>query len=270
LVLAAGSFSKHHALLAKPEPAVRVGISKPRREAVMLISLAVVTVSQDVWISNITDDDVVAFGRPQQTGVGSHLIRLKEAEFRQGLLTFERRDALFIRRGRTPEAVLFRDLARAGAVITDITAIILPDDDVYWVTVGAGRQGNFEIGIRNGVWGVPAEYGDKLREVDSGDKIVFYGKHVGFALCEVKGRMYHDATPVWPDGPYPYRVRITPPLKRNDAEDFGGIFQHLLDRHGQPYPSPQAAGRAIGGQGGVFRRLRRIEVAGLLRGLGWQ
>jgi hypothetical protein len=32
----------------------------------MLISLAVVTVSQDVWISNITDDDVIAFGRPQQ------------------------------------------------------------------------------------------------------------------------------------------------------------------------------------------------------------
>jgi len=46
----------------------------------MLISLAVVTVAPEVWISNLTDDDVGAFGSPQTTGFGSHLIRLKMAE----------------------------------------------------------------------------------------------------------------------------------------------------------------------------------------------
>ena len=236
----------------------------------MLISLAVVPVSPDVWISNITDDDVDAFGRPETTGFGSHVIRLRHAELKNELLTFDRRDALFIRRGRTPEAVLFRDLARAGAVIAKIDALVHPDDDVYWVTVGAGRQGNFEIGMRNGLWGVPPEYRGKLKEVEQGDKIVFYGRDVGFALCEVKSRAFQDAATVWPDGPYPYRIRITPPLKRNRAEEFGGVYRHLLDRYGQPYTSPQAAGRAIGGQGGVFRRLDRAEVAGLLRALGWQ
>jgi hypothetical protein len=58
----------------------------------MLISLAVVTVSPDLWISNITDDDVVAFGQPQTTGFGSHVIRLRQAELtEQGL---EARDEL--------------------------------------------------------------------------------------------------------------------------------------------------------------------------------
>lgn len=235
----------------------------------MLISLAVVPVSPDVWISNIIDEDIEAFGTPQTTGFGSHIIRLRRAELQNELLTFERRDALFIRRGRTAEAVLFRELANAGRLIALPNAIVQPDDDVYWVTVGAGRQGNFEIGMRNGVWGVQAEYRSKLEDVAAGDKIVFYGKDVGFALCEVKTGMYHDTTRIWPDDIYPYRIRITPPLRRNAAEEFRGVFRHLRDRYDQPYPSPQAAGRAIGGRGGVFRRLDRGEVAGLLRKLGW-
>jgi hypothetical protein len=237
----------------------------------MLISLAAVAVARDVWISNITDDDVVAFGKPQTTGFGSHVVRLQHAELSDnGLLTFERRDALFVRRGRTDEAILFRDFAGSNAIITHIGAVVMPNDDVYWVTVGSGRQDNFEIGMRNGVWGVSAEYRNRLEEVEPRDKIIFYGRDVGFALCEVRSRPFHDSKPVWPDGPYPYRISVTPPLKRNAAEDFSGIYRNLLDRDGHPYSSPQAAGRAIGGASGVFRKLKQVEVAGLLKGLGWQ
>jgi hypothetical protein len=237
----------------------------------MLISLAAVRVAETVWIASLTEDDVVAFGKPQTTGFGSHLLSLREAGVADtGLLTFERRDALFIRRGRTDEAVLFRGLETPGLIIGTETGVVLPDDEVFWVTVGTGRQENFEIGMRNGVWGVPEEYGDRLRGVKPRDKIIFYGKSVGFALCEVRSKPYPDVTPRWPDGVYPYRIDVTPPLKRNEASDFRGIFGHLLDRDGRPYATPQAAGRAIGGAGGVFRRLRRREVVGLLRGLGWQ
>ena len=163
--------------------------------------------------------------------------------------------------------------------------VIAQDAEGEWtVTRKAGTQvrvprkmkltrtvgGQIPTGFDPTVWGVPAEYGDRLREVEPGDKIVFYGSDTGFALCEVKSRAFRDEHALWPDGPYPYRVKVTPPLKRNLAEDFRGIYRHLHDRNGQPYASPQAAGRAIGGRGGVFRRLQRAEVAGLLRGLGWQ
>lgn len=237
----------------------------------VLISLAAVTVAPDVWISNLTDDDVGAFGRPTTTGFGSHLIRLKQAEIdSSGLLRFERRDAVLIRRGRTAEAVLFRQLAGGQRLIPLVETLVRPTDSVFWVTVGTGRQDNFEIGMRNGLWGVPEEYGDRLKGVRSNDKLVFYGREVGFALCEVRSAPFHAAEPVWPDGPYPYRIRITPPLKRNIAEDFAAVYDHLLDRHGRPYSSPQAAGRAIGGRGGVFRKLSGRERGGLLRALGWQ
>src|SRR5690606_3623884 len=102
---------------------------------------------------------------------GSHLIRLKDARLGEnGLLTFERRDALFVRRGRTAEAVLFR----ADGPRPRVTATVRADDAVYWVTVGSGLQGNFEIGMRHGVWGVLERYGQRLEQVEPGDKIVFY------------------------------------------------------------------------------------------------
>jgi hypothetical protein len=235
----------------------------------MLISLAVVPVADDVWISNITDEDVVAFGNPRTTGFGSHLLSLMEAEAHEGMLTFERRNALFIRRGRTDEAVLFLDIAAARGIVTTSAPLVTPDDDVYWVTVGTNRQENFEIGIRNGVWGVPSEHASAIREVKPGDKLIFYGRDVGFALCEVRSSPFNNRSRVWPDDEYPYRISISPPLMRNEAEDFSSIYKHLTDRLGRTYSSAQAAGRAIGGRGGIFRKLNPREVAGLLRGLGW-
>lgn len=237
----------------------------------MRISLAVIPVAPEVWISHVTDDDVRVFGKPQTTGFGSHLIKLRTAKLHEtGRLEFERSDAILIRRGRIPEAVLFRELVGDSKIITRVNTLVGPTDSVYWVTVGAERQANFAIGMREGLWGVPEEYGERIRHVRPGDKLIFYGRDVGFALCEVRSLPFHDSQRVWPDGDYPYRIRITPPLQRNEAEDFSSVYQHLRDRFGKPYTSPQAAGRAIGGAGGVFRKLNDQEVRGLLRGLGWQ
>lgn len=165
--------------------------------------------------------------------------------------------------------MLFRDVSWPELVVGPSPGLVTPDDNVYWVTVGKGRQDNFEIGIRNGVWGVPSEYADKLKNVAPGDKIIFYGQAIGFALCDVLSKPYHDSKRIWPDGDYPYRIRITPPLRRNEASDFSSVYRHLVDRFGRPYTSAQAAGRAIGGGGGVFRKLTHKEIAGLLRGLSW-
>lgn len=130
----------------------------------MLISLAVVSVAPEVWISNLTDDDVAAFGRPQTTGLGSHLIRLKQAELEpSGLLQFERRDAVLIRRGRTAEAVLFRRLAGGQRMITVVETLVRPTDAVYWVTVGAGRQGNLRSGCARAYGGSPRSTGNGSR-----------------------------------------------------------------------------------------------------------
>jgi hypothetical protein len=65
------------------------------------------------------------------------------------------------------------------------------------------------------------------------------------------------------------RARIRA-VETNVADDFSGVYRHLIDRFGNRYSSPQAAGGAIGGGGGVFRGLNKREVVGLLRGLGWQ
>ena len=43
----------------------------------------------------------------------------------------------------------------------------------------------------------------------------------------------------------------------------------LRDRDGQPYRNNRAGGRAIGGGGGVFRKLRPDEVSRLFHHLQW-
>lgn len=47
--------------------------------------------------------------------------------------------------------------------------------------------------MRKGLWGVPEEYGERLKDVGPGDKLVFYGRDFGFAFCEVKGRPFYAA-----------------------------------------------------------------------------
>jgi hypothetical protein len=139
----------------------------------------------------------------------------------------------------------------------------------YWVTVGKNLQDNFELALTEGVWGVDSKYSARIQPVKKDDYIVFYGKEFGFALCRVSSSWFEDRSRVWPDGVYPYRVKIGTPVLRNHTTSLSDMFQCLLDPDGHAYGNVNAAGRAIGGAAGVFRPLAATERQRLFDILGW-
>jgi hypothetical protein len=131
------------------------------------------------------------------------------------------------------------------------------------VTVGKGLQENYELAMNKGVWGVPSKYLNRIQSVKEGDFIVFYGKEVGFSLCPVVSEKYfEDRSRIWPDGVYPYRVKIGAPVHRSHGTSLSDVYDALLDPEGHRYGTVNAAGRAIGGAAGVFRPLNPKSVSG--------
>lgn len=132
--------------------------------------------------------------------------------------------------------------------------------NVYWFTVGREIQENYFIGIENKVWGVKEKYRDKLMDVEKGDYILFYGGEIGFSICEIVSDPYDDNTRIWSDDIYPHRIKISEPIMETKYKTLANVHNCLKDKHGIPYESSKACGRAIGGMGGIFRRLRYDEV----------
>lgn len=144
-----------------------------------------------------------------------------------------------------------------------------PISRIFWVTVGKELQKNYAIGVANSTWGVPQNYESRLDQVQKGDYILFYGRDIGFSLCQVTSVPFTDTEPIWPDGLYPRRVTISSVLRRNTSLAFSNIYGCLRDRSGIPYRRGNSAGRAIGGGGGIFRQLDDVEVSCLFERLNW-
>ncbi|RLI73768.1 hypothetical protein DRO97_06890, partial [Archaeoglobales archaeon] len=132
--------------------------------------------------------------------------------------------------------------------------------NIYWVTVGKNLQENYFIGIENRVWGVKDRYRDKFRDVTKGDYILFYGWKIGFSICEVVSDPYEGDSKIWSDDIYPHRIQISEPIMETKDKTLTNVHDCLKDAHGIPYETPKAFGRAIGGAGGIFRRLRYDEI----------
>jgi HKD family nuclease/predicted RNA-binding protein len=79
----------------------------------------------------------------------------------------------------------------------------------FWVVVTTPE--NFRICIQKGLWGVNRQT-KTIQQVKPGDIVTFYVK--GWknfrGVYRVEGGVFRDTTKVWPDKPYPLRVRIKP------------------------------------------------------------
>lgn len=134
---------------------------------------------------------------------------------------------------------------------------------MYWVTVPNDDPGMLVRAIEEGIWRIPFEYRDRVKALESGDRLILYNREHGFVLVTVQ-------EPVERVHSGPIEVHISKPLASNRHTPFSEVGPCLLDRHGRPYRSGQAAGRGIGGRGGVLRALRQQEIECLVDTLGWE
>jgi HKD family nuclease/predicted RNA-binding protein len=152
----------------------------------------------------------------------------------------ERRHDIELRLRQQPDyrtAVQRTDLAVAEAV----AAATIPKARGAWLLVTS--PGNYDLCRREGLWG--DEHKSKISQIEPGDILVFYrSKEYQLGLVGVvTSTVFEDRTPLWPDRPYPYRLRFTPivepvhflpfkPLvptldlfKRTDPKHFGQVLQ---------------------------------------------
>ncbi|MGB9980114.1 MrcB family domain-containing protein [Methanobacterium sp.] len=143
------------------------------------------------------------------------------------------------------------------------------DFNVYWVTVGKNLQGNYRIGIENGIWAVKDNYVNKLENVKLGDYVLFYGNSIGFSLCKVEKEHFLDNSKIWLDDIYPNRIKISKPIFEGSlsTED---IRDCITDANNNSYNSVRAWASSIRGGGGVFRKLKDDESNCLFKKLNWE
>jgi len=136
---------------------------------------------------------------------------------------------------------------------------------VYWVAIGTASN-NLQIALANNVWGVKSDYENEIGRVIDGSLVLFSSSSLGFTLCRIKGSYFRGSDQIWPDDPYPFRIRITDAIAISHTSF---PYDCLLDRQGQPYSSPQAAGRGLSGRNGTFRALEPSEIECLFSNLYW-
>lgn len=141
---------------------------------------------------------------------------------------------------------------------------------VYWFAVDPERPDVLDVGIRNGIWGVPEDAWDRIREIGPGDEILLYHRDQGLLLCEVESEPYTENIPVWRDVDYPHRVRISDPIELDRYAHLGQLYDCLHDEaSGEAFASDQEAEKALREPDMWFRPLTGDEVRCVFGRLGW-
>lgn len=137
---------------------------------------------------------------------------------------------------------------------------------VYLVSVPDRR--NYEIAKERKVWGVPEEYGARIKNVKEGEYIIFFGAKIGLSIYQIKKGYYYDKEKVWEDDIYPHRVGLSDePIISFTPTEFtmSDLKNILLDKDGKPYENVNAVGGALRGANGIFRPLKPTEKASLIK-----
>jgi len=110
---------------------------------------------------------------------------------------------------------------------------------IWCIYVGHGAAGNFELARSKGVWG--ADAGAKFEGIKKGDSLLFAhdlasdvsppprgfprvklpefrGTAKLLVEAAVSSEVFEDASPVWPDGTYPYRFKFEINREKHDVE----------------------------------------------------
>jgi predicted RNA-binding protein len=84
----------------------------------------------------------------------------------------------------------------------------------YICTVSNEFPWNYEIGVRNGKWGVEAKYHNRIAAVRPGDLLLFAVGGEFRSVHRILSEPYREETPLWPPkngDVFPFRIDIGPP-----------------------------------------------------------
>jgi len=129
---------------------------------------------------------------------------------------------------------------------------------------------NYHIGVQACTWGVEARYENRIREVNTGDEVVFIAAQQIRSIHRIESDVYKDNHPLWPpkDGDlFPFRVKMSRPTYAGQITS-GEFVPHISFMRDK-----EAWGGTIQGASGVFNnrltdedvnfiksRLRKIPV----------
>ncbi|MDV3244801.1 MAG: EVE domain-containing protein [Nitrososphaerales archaeon] len=105
------------------------------------------------------------------------------------------------------------DENRGTSVITDVSIKVARQQIEraarHWIVITTPK--NYRICLASGLWGVNRQT-RTIQEVRVGDIITFYiaGAMQFSGVYRATSEPFEDRTPLWPDKPYPWRVRIEP------------------------------------------------------------
>ncbi len=100
-----------------------------------------------------------------------------------------------------------------AGIITDVSLEVakrlIERASRHWFVITTPE--NYRICMASGLWGVNRQT-RTIQEVEPGDVVTFYitGSMQFSGIYRVSGKPFYDNTPLWPDKPYPWRVRIEP------------------------------------------------------------
>ncbi len=102
------------------------------------------------------------------------------------------------------------------AISLDVAEALSSRASRHWIVVTSPK--NFRICLANGLWGVNRQTAT-INEVSPEDIVTFYVKGwMNFrGVYRVTSRPFYDLTKLWPDKPYPWRVRIQPTTQAGSA-----------------------------------------------------
>ena len=96
----------------------------------------------------------------------------------------------------------------------------------YWLCTV--KMENWPVVRTERLWGVSIKFRRKIELMNIEDKIIFYVTPATIGgLFEVTSKMFEDATPIFPGGIYPLRVKVRPILVLNPPIDFKPLIPSL-------------------------------------------
>jgi hypothetical protein len=229
--------------------------------------------TEGVWMAEMSEGELQLIPGRAPEGGGKNIVVINAPEFSSdGKLSFALMEARLANRAANQPTVF---LEQTRAAVAPKTGEENKDGrqraaKIFWVSVAAQFQENLHLGLRAKVWGVKNEYARQLDVVAQGDFALFYAKNVGFTLCRIESAPYFDTTPIWSDGIYPNRVKISDPILTESKIGYADVSGCLLDKKGLRYINAQAANRGISSYGGTFRWLSPSEAQQIFSRLGWR
>ena len=121
------------------------------------------------------------------------------------------------------------DETTGAGVITDVSLKVagrqIERAARHWVVITTPE--NYRICLSSGLWGVNRQT-RMIQDVRRGDIITFYiaGAMQFSGVYRAIGESFFDNTPLWPDKPYPWRVKIEP-LNQVGRVDASEIVERL-------------------------------------------